>query len=473
MMSRLKFSLIPIIAVFLLILFSHEAESTIWIPCNDVYECVQKEGFTCHYTGIAWEWTTDVGTEDQNEATSCGDGRDNDCDGKTDKGDWADCCEPDCTLFTDDVCHSECVGYKGCAMSALCDEFPLGEWTCQNKTHAVECCSGPYPKNPVCGSCWNGTCDYPAENVIWCPTDCCEPDCTPTYNKLCFAGCNSTERIVGNETDACLINPWCDVKSMGLICYNDTSNPFSKQCCEGIAPEPNPACGECGDDTCNAPVENVIFCPQDCCEDDCSDVSDEISHATCHGHNGCNFYDLTAKFACDDIPIEGEVVYNTTHILTCAEGEPRSSFSFWISGPSALKVGEPTEFLLYIENTGYDEGSYDSYREDSYDINYTQVFENPSLVHVSDVPSSTEGVDFGEKRSIPIEITLLATEARGFVNFKVSSRNYPTIYRVAMLQIMETGLPHDLPEFGVLGLVELIAMTGIIFLLSRSSKRLW
>lgn len=59
------------------------------------------------------------------------------------------------------------------------------------------------------------------------------------------------------------------------------------------------------------------------CEQDCTFFEDIIVHASCHGKNGCAFYDRTAQSACDNSQIGWVRDYNLTHYVTCPSGAPQ------------------------------------------------------------------------------------------------------------------------------------------------------
>ncbi len=85
-----------------------------------------------------------------------------------------------------------------------------------------------------------------------------------------------------------------------------------------VATEPAFSVGEeefhtvCGDSVCED-NENYTNCPQDCCESDCTDVSDAICHIECSGYNGCSGF----ISACNNKSLNYLGCFNASYTLLC------------------------------------------------------------------------------------------------------------------------------------------------------------
>jgi len=230
-------------------------------------------------------------------------------------------CINTCSLLSDISCAGTgmqvtCGNYDGDS----CLEFGPPE-ACAEGT---ECFEGTGCKS-TCNL--NNVCDE-GEDVLKCPQDCCNNDCTSKNSvagqKVCKASCDGY--------NGCTIKPECAGFLSGEVICTDTKSVLN--CCEGSgtcgAKEIcvsgtgcENSCGNsalesweecdvaqdaacplacdfsnceckppvCGNNICESPLENVGNCAQDCCMDDCtaevSGTSDNICHAQCYGIGTC------------------------------------------------------------------------------------------------------------------------------------------------------------------------------------------
>ncbi|MEK6837654.1 MAG: carboxypeptidase-like regulatory domain-containing protein [Nanoarchaeota archaeon] len=93
------------------------------------------------------------------------------------------------------------------------------------------------------------------------------------------------------------------------------------------------------------------------CEGDCTFISDETIHASCHGKNGCSFYDDKAKEVCDLSQPGWVRDYDADNFIVCAEGSPQPKVeieaSVSCSGGTLVKVtrivyynGKPVKLVV-------------------------------------------------------------------------------------------------------------------------------
>jgi hypothetical protein len=129
------------------------------------------QGWQCTtetYQGHNWYYR-------ENETNDCYDNYDNDCDGKTDMADTADCCEANCTGKScgDDGCGGSC---------GTCDtNYECVEGKCQ-----ATCGSVTYTCKNRCGQ------QYDVYGYYYCNAYSCEQNpshCAPDFYSCCGGGC--------------------------------------------------------------------------------------------------------------------------------------------------------------------------------------------------------------------------------------------------------------------------------------------
>lgn len=135
--------------------------------------------------------------------------------------------------------------------------------------------------------------------------------------------------------------------------------------------------------------------------------------------------------------------------------DPESCYNFdvWVSGPSTLVVGEPTDISLYIKNTGA--------LTDSYDISY-KVDPSNSFIIVNLDQTNSGDVSQGEIKVLTPTVTVLFSGASGEVNFRIRSVNRG-LQKNAVYKINESELFVSLPEFSTIFVIALVVASVIIF----------
>ena len=177
-----------------------------------------------------------------------------------------DCCDADCT-DSGVICRSVCDGYNGCsfynsATKSVCNGQTYVDTVCVDSNTYVDCCEGTatdcssgyycssgscsyctdlcdnicyssacYGADPDCDSSGNPTltccgddeCNG-GETVASCPYDCCENDCTATYDSTCHSECD------GLEGGGCSLTSGCNGYSLGPYCVDSDTR---RTCCEG------------------------------------------------------------------------------------------------------------------------------------------------------------------------------------------------------------------------------------------------
>ena len=162
-----------------------------------------------------------------NEKGACADGIDNDCDGKTDGQDTADCCTAVCT-------NKEC-GSDGCG--GTCGSCPAKE-TCSAAGKCEAQC-GAYPST----TCNGGYCgqDYGSGSACYCSDAMCQMDpanCCPDFKSCCGActpncnGRNCGDDGCGGSCGTCDTGKACNANGAcaAVACGADPQNSCNQYC---------------------------------------------------------------------------------------------------------------------------------------------------------------------------------------------------------------------------------------------------
>jgi hypothetical protein len=147
----------------------------------------------------------------------------------------------------------------------------------------------------------------------------------------------------------------------------------------------------------------------------------------------------------------------------------RADYNFEVKaeGPSIFTVGRTEAVNIYVRNIGSD--------NDSYSITFTKKAQDqylnsvPQLVQVSLFSNRTHNITPNEQKSTFALITLIGPVQTGNVTFTVSSKAQPTNYREVSIKIL-SGMPVNLPEFGWLGLIEILVLVSLILIASNASQ---
>ncbi len=223
-----------------------------------------------------------------------------------------DCCESDCTGYSDSIYHVQCDGFGGCSnFIAGCDGKDLGYSYCSGASTYVQCpniqtqcSSGQY--------CLNGT------GCVECSTV-CDGQC---QSSACYGidpDCDSN----GQPTMHCCGNSLCEGD------YGESCSNCQSDC--GVCP------ASCGDGVCDSD-ENSCNCPSDC--------------GTCGGDAG-----RCMSYQCVYGVCQPHYYFHCCGNMVCEEGESFSNCPYDCN-PNYIKVSivDPQEGMivqrgedLYIE----------------------------------------------------------------------------------------------------------------------------
>jgi hypothetical protein len=111
----------------------------------------------------------------------------------------------------------------------------------------------------------------------------------------------------------------------------------------------------CGNGICDTGEgEDIINCPQDCCESDCTAKYDSICYSRCNNFNTCSFFNSIVASACDANQINTKIVYNSTHTVTCCEGSPQTTCGNEICEPGETSIVSYGQVTTCPEDCGYE-----------------------------------------------------------------------------------------------------------------------
>jgi len=133
-------------------------------------------------------------------------------------------------------------------------------------------------------------------------------------------------------------------------------------------------------------------------------------------------------------------------------------FETWVEGPDIFTIGRPEIVNIYVQNLG-DEDSYTiSYTKEAYEISGTDRVDH--LIDVRFPSNRIESVKSNEVGDTFATITSLGPFRDGKVIFTVTSEATSNSYDVT-IEITQ-GLPVNLPEFELIGLVQILIFACLV-----------
>ena len=173
-------------------------------------------------------------------------------------------------------------------------------------------------------------------------------------------------------------------------------------------------------------------------------------------------YDLAEG---SDIRIEGhaegdpwlwEVLYDSYYGIG-------GNLSVWVAGPNIFTIGKPTQVNVYVRNLGSE--------TDNYRVNYTvyYTYQGDDLSHLIDVFIPSDSISSVQSNRVGVTQATLkilgpirTSDAR--VKFNVTSDSTGE-WRAATIMI-KAGYPISLPEFKLIGLIQLLILSCLTLILS-------
>jgi len=135
------------------------------------------------------------------------------------------------------------------------------------------------------------------------------------------------------------------------------------------------------------------------------------------------------------------------------------NFTAWAEGPSLYTTGRPETVSIYVKNLGS--------VEDSYIIT---PISSSHLIDVSIPSNRIVSLEPGKVGSVFGTITLLGIIETGSVWFNVTPESYPSVYSLTAPIEIRVGYPVSLPEFELLGSIQIIILAASLFLFVKKLR---
>jgi len=164
------------------------------------------------------------------------------------------------------------------------------------------------------------------------------------------------------------------------------------------------------------------------------------------------------------------VITTTTIPVTTTVGPAVYSFNLKISGGNLFTIGEGQQVTMYIENTG---NIQDSYRVT---CEKQATYETLPVSHLVDLSPDAGTIDFvnpGATGDMTITVTLLGQITEGSVTCNAQSVGSPGTAEVSLEDNILTiivGYPLSVPEFGLLGFIELVILASATLVISYTFR---
>ena len=173
-----------------------------------------------------------------------------------------------------------------------------------------------------------------------------------------------------------------------------------------------------------------------------------------------------SAFCCKDPSTGQDKCYATGDGECCGGYWYLSCYNVEINVASSgiFRVGQKTQVIVYIKNTGYYTDSYTL----SYSIN--SPFSSQILVDMTGA-TQISNLTPGEIKRVYPRITILSSLVTGTITFTVQSQSKPSLQRSATLTILESDAYLSLPEFSTIFLIQLTLFVGVVYcFLTRKQK---
>jgi len=139
-------------------------------------------------------------------------------------------------------------------------------------------------------------------------------------------------------------------------------------------------------------------------------------------------------------------------------------FQIWVERQGVITVGKPTPFLIYVQNLGVE--------TDSYTVTYLVNYEHPPgydlshLIQIHLVSDRIEQVDSNGIRETQGTMRIIGQiyPPGATITFRVESDNSGGTKETS-IEISggeSSGLPRTLPEFSLIGFLQLLLLAGLV-----------
>jgi hypothetical protein len=138
-------------------------------------------------------------------------------------------------------------------------------------------------------------------------------------------------------------------------------------------------------------------------------------------------------------------------------------FKVWAEGPPIFTIAKTESINVYIKNTGA--------VEDDYDITYTvSPTATPHLIQVHLPIDKTKSIKPNETGSVLARVSIQGPISPPDPTISFTATNSTGDSDTSNLITLTTGPPTNLPEFGLIGLIQLLIIASLILVVSYSSR---
>ncbi len=193
-------------------------------------------------------------------------------------------------------------------------------------------------------------------------------------------------------------------------------------------------------------------------------LKSSLGKLICYYSTSCNPGEGLASFRQNTDSHVAEYNYYSTKI--CCSVIPPYDFKIWVDEPRLVTIGKPVLANVYVQNLGTAADSYTiTYTKNATDLNLNPA---PHLVHVSMPSNRIHSLEPDKIGNTFASITILGPISSGNVTFNVTSETNPSKSLTDFIDI-EAGFPMSLPEFGLIGMIELLFLVCLLLVVSYSS----
>jgi hypothetical protein len=155
---------------------------------------------------------------------------------------------------------------------------------------------------------------------------------------------------------------------------------------------------------------------------------------------------------------------NSSDVLFFTTVQPQYKLNGWIAGAKLFTIGRPEFINIYAQNLGNLKDTFNvSFKKTAQDINLNDV---SHLIDVHIPSKDIIQVEPGNIGNTVATITLSGPINTGSVTFNITSKTNSSVSQEITIQIV-TGYPINLPEFDLLGIIQILVFATCIFLVLK------
>jgi len=155
---------------------------------------------------------------------------------------------------------------------------------------------------------------------------------------------------------------------------------------------------------------------------------------------------------------------NSSDILFFTTVQPQYKLNGWVAGPKLFTIGRSELINIYVQNLGNLEDTFNvSFKKTAQDISLNDVSQ---LIDVNIPSKDIVQVEPGNIGNTVATITLLGPINTGSITFNITSETNSSVSQLVTIQVV-TGYPINLPEFELLGMIQVLIFAVCIFLVLK------